>query len=178
MMKYEYVKPLELISYLKSYNWIKIDQYGEFSSIWEFKNENGDKAEILVPQNETFPDYFDRLHEALNVLEIVEQRPISFIINDIVNNRADVIRFRMVSSDVSKGTLSLAKAAAITKGIESLLLAAACATNQMKPYFAKMNVSEAKEYLYSLLSFKKLLGVIFKGVTSFVDIFSSKIKIA
>lgn len=142
-----YIKPNELASYLRTQNWKRIDSYKGNLSIWIFENSEGQQAELLLPHNDQLPDFLQRMEDAVRLLEIVEQRPILSIVNSIINSRSDILRFRFVSADSAKGAISLAKATSFTKGIESLLLSAACATNQAKPYYPKLNINEAKEYL-------------------------------
>jgi len=142
------LRPTEISRYLKAKGWVRTFTYeNNYGSIWRFTAPNGEEVEVILPEDTQLRDYKLRMNELFNTLEVVENRPKVSIVHDISVSGADVIRFRIASSEVLSGTIPLIQATSLTKGVEIALLAAACATISPKSYFPRMSYNEAKEYL-------------------------------
>lgn len=142
------LRPIDVSMYLRSKGWKRSFSFeNNYGSVWNFVNPQGEEIEILLPEDQTLLDYKTRMLELFNTIELVENRPATSIVNDISNSGADVLRFRIASSETYTGTIPITLASSLSKGVETLLLAAACATISPKSYFPRMSYVEAKEYL-------------------------------
>jgi hypothetical protein len=142
------LRPTEISMYLRAKGWVRTFTYeNNYGSIWSFTSPSGEEVEVILPEDTQLRDYRLRMIELFNTLEIVENRPKLSIVHDISVSGADVIRFRISSSEANSGTIPLMQATSLTKGVETALLAAACATILPKSYFPRMSYNEAKDYL-------------------------------
>ncbi|MFD1673800.1 hypothetical protein [Alicyclobacillus fodiniaquatilis] len=143
------LRPNDIKLYLRSKGWKCAFSYEHnLGSVWFFRSVNGE-AEVILPEDPGLLDYNARILELLRNLEIVEDRSVSAIAYDISITGTDVLRFRIASSDVMSGSIPFMQASSLVRGVETMLLAAACATIQPKAYFPRMSYSEAKEYIQS-----------------------------
>jgi hypothetical protein len=74
--------------YLQQMNWHEEEKIDDRAAIWGYVNEEGKKAEVLLPLTREVPDYASRMDDVFRVLEVVEQRSKAEIFNDLVDVRA------------------------------------------------------------------------------------------
>lgn len=142
------LRPTEVSLYLRAKGWKRTYTYeNNYGSIWNYTSLNGEEVEVILPEDQTLRDYKIRMIELFKTLEMVETRNVVAIVNDVSISGADVLRFRVASSEALTGTIPLVQAASLTRGVETALLAAACSTISPKSYFPRMSYNEARDYL-------------------------------
>ncbi len=108
-----------IVLYLATHGWVRRNA----SSVWSL-NVDADEFEVLPPASNQVPGYAGRVAELLSVLSAVESRSELEILQDLVQTRYDVQRYR-VDYDGPAGTAPLGDAARAMKSAQSALLAAA-----------------------------------------------------
>ncbi len=103
--------------------------------------------QIIVPLNEQFDDYADRVVEAIRHLAEFEKRPANEILNHLLLSPADLLFFREVSSDTEAGYLPLDHAARMIDGTRKLLLSEAHSVLVPQPNHPRMSRSEAEDFI-------------------------------
>ncbi len=78
----------KVAEYLQHRNWHEEEKIDDRAAIWGYVNDEGKKAEVLLPLTREVPDYASRMDDVFRVLEVVEQRPKAEIFNDLVDVRA------------------------------------------------------------------------------------------
>ncbi|MEK5409148.1 hypothetical protein MKX36_25005 [Paenibacillus sp. FSL W8-0439] len=142
------LKPSEISMYLQTKGWRKVYNYEHnYGSIWRFTSLNEEEVEVILPHNQVLKDYKVRMIELFKSLEVIENRSMGSIINEINLSGVDVLRFRIASNETYSGTMPLIQATSLTKGVENTILAAACSTITPKSYFPRMAYNEARDYL-------------------------------
>jgi hypothetical protein len=137
--------PLEIVAYLRSRGWLQNRSVSGKYSRWV-----ADGVEVDVPANNDFVDYASRVADILSTLSKVENRSYDAIYSDLSISTADVIRFRLVSSSMADGTISLEDGAKIISKAKDLLLAAACAAVEPKSIYHSRRPLQATEYIQKL----------------------------
>jgi hypothetical protein len=141
------LKPLELAAYLRSNGWRKeADLFGK-GSLWLLQNPDQQEFDITLPARPEMADYALRMSEVLNTLAIVERRSQLEILRDIQTTTADLIRVRAPNRSAENGTLPFDQAVTFVECSRDMLLAAACAAIDKRPFFAKRKAQQAMEYL-------------------------------
>lgn len=135
------ISPRDIITYLKSENWVNIDEFGRHAFIFEKCSE-----ELLVPKSK-LRDYAIRISELLNTLEKIENRSQIDIFKDISYSGFDVFRIRNTSDEVVSGSLPLDIGFEFSKGASELILSAAQSSSSKKAYFAGRKCAEVEEYM-------------------------------
>lgn len=141
------LRPMDISHYLRVNGWKHIEDIESKGAVWRWHNQAGEQAEILLPLDKSLSDFANRMADLLHTLEAVEQRSRQMIINDLFTVNADLLRFRIISPDTGSGTVPLPQAVALTKGVEDLLLSAACSALRPRAYFPKRTINEARNYL-------------------------------
>lgn len=92
------ISPSNLSTYLEQNNWKKSDTisvYGNLvSSVWYFERQLNisndvnkiEYVKMVIPENQDFTDYSDRIYEIITVLEEIEQRSQLDIFNELIGN--------------------------------------------------------------------------------------------
>ncbi|GAB4198759.1 MAG: hypothetical protein OHK0022_18440 [Roseiflexaceae bacterium] len=140
------VQPLELTAYLRAHHWREVDQQEGRYTIWQ-PSDNQIDAEVMVPASSIFRDYPNRIAEALQVLEVVEQRSQLAIVSDINNVSADVVRIGAEHERMRDGTIPLEQGRLFIEHIHGLIYAAACGAVRARPVFFSRRPAQATEYM-------------------------------
>jgi hypothetical protein len=141
------LKPLELAAYLRANGWRQEADLGGKGNLWLFQNSDGQEFDIAAPARRDLADYALRMAEVLYTLSEVEGRSQLDVLRDIQTTTADLVRVRSQSPDAENGTLPLDQAVAFVEGSRDMLLAAACAAIDKRPFFAKRKAQQAMAYL-------------------------------
>jgi hypothetical protein len=142
------VNPQDLKSYALAKGWKRVgDVDGRFAV---FSHPCSDLDQVLVPLNVHAPDYGRRIGDAVQVLSEREGRQGREILNDLLQVEADILRFRVLSSEAARGTLPLEEAIGLLEGAKQALLAAACTViAPERRHHPRLSRSEAEEMLRS-----------------------------
>jgi hypothetical protein len=142
------VKPLELAAYLRANGWRQeADIGGGKGSLWLLHRSDGSEYDVTLPAKRDLADYALRMSEVLHTLAEVERRSQLDVLRDIETTTADLVRVRAPRRDTENGTLPLNQAVAFVEFSRDMLLAAACAAIDKRPFFAKRKTQQAMDYL-------------------------------
>jgi hypothetical protein len=85
--------------------------------------------------------------ELLRTLANVERRSQLEVLQDFLTTTADLIRVRAPGRDADNGTLPLEQAVTFIERSRDMMLAAACAALDKRPYYATRKATQAMDYL-------------------------------
>lgn len=138
------LKPLELAQYLRSKGWHQESDLGAKATLWVHV---GDADEIILPRHRGFADFDLRMAEMLKTLAKNEERSQLDILRDLQAASVDLIRLRASARDAADGSLAIDDAVTLVESSRDLMLAAACAAIDKRPYFATRKAQQANDYL-------------------------------
>jgi hypothetical protein len=139
---------LELAAYLRANGWRQeADIGGGKGSLWLIHLNDGSEFDVTLPARRDLADYALRMSEVLHTLAEVERRSQLDVLRDIETTTADLVRVRAPRQDTENGTLPLDQAVTFVECSRDMLLAAACAAIEKRPFFAKRKAQQAMDYL-------------------------------
>jgi hypothetical protein len=138
------LKPLELAQYLRSKGWRQDGDLGVKATLWVRANETD---EIILPKRYDFADFDLRISEVLKIFEKTEARSQLDILRDVQTTSADLLRLRSSSRDAADGSLAIDDAVSLVESSRDLMMAAACAAIDRRPYYATRKAQQVTEYL-------------------------------
>lgn len=94
------VRPTDVQNCMRAMGWERVSNI--VGEIAVYHRPGSDFDEVIVPQNPALSDFALRMAEAVVVLSEVEKRPQHEILNDLLMPSADVLRFRVESSEQQK----------------------------------------------------------------------------
>ena len=142
------IKPLEVASYLRVRGWRQEAEIGDKGSIWVLPaSGDRDEADITLPLRRDLGDFALRMGDVLRTLAVVEQRPETEVLHDLMTTSSDLIRVRAPSRDAASGSLPIEEAVAFVERSRDMMLAAACAAISKRSYFANRKPVRATDYL-------------------------------
>ncbi len=139
------LKPQDVELYLQISGWSREQYIPDKISIWI-----KEQAEILLPLSIKFGDYFKRIEDILNILELVEKRSVSEIYNDMIMNNADIIRVRLINAKTNEGTIPLNEGIQLLKLAQNMMIASANSTIEKKPVYPTSKFKNASSYVETL----------------------------
>ncbi len=95
------------------------------------------EAVLLIPSREDLRDYESRISLAVRSLSVLEDRPVEYVVRDIITPTCDKLDVRLQTAEVRTGTLLLGFATQFFDGVKNLLTFAACAEHDPRPYFPR-----------------------------------------
>lgn len=96
---------------------------------------NREEIQAVIPANESFKDYRDRVAGLIYSLSEIEERPVELILKDMINPNVDRLQVRVISEMSKDGTLPLTYAANLVNSLKDFLVAAACAEENPQPFY-------------------------------------------
>lgn len=144
------LRPLEVADYLRAHSWRRTEHEAERASVWLSETPSGDELEVLLPLDRALADYTTRMFELLQVLEAAEERAQLSILRDITTSRADIIRVYRHYADTAEGTIPIDDAVEVVGSARDMMMAAACAVVERKPYYHARRFREAADYVDGL----------------------------
>lgn len=100
-------------------------------------DDDGQAIVAVLPRDETTSDFRRRLSDLLGTLAVVEGRAVEDVALDMRSPGVDRLLARVVSNTASAGSLPLPFASVLLGSLRDLVMAAACAEEDPRPYFAK-----------------------------------------
>jgi hypothetical protein len=137
------VTPRALKIYAQGLGWKPVA--GTNGDIALFHRPDSELHQLIVPLDEQFDDYPDRVTEAIARLAEFEHRPALEILSHLLLPPADVFRFRDSSPDTLTGVLPLEQAVSLLEGTRKLLLAQAHSVLRPQPYHPRLSRGEAEQ---------------------------------
>ncbi|WP_326561216.1 hypothetical protein [Micromonospora sp. NBC_01796] len=107
----------EMASYLASTGWQRRPETWRGASIWDGPGGN----EVLVPARDGLDDAAERTWELLQVLAMVENRPIEEIANDIASPMSDMPFVRTFPEGLPSGYIGLSAGVRVLQGVRTIL---------------------------------------------------------
>jgi hypothetical protein len=140
------IRPLELASYLRSSGWTQQTWVPDRFAVWTKSDGEGDGFEVLLPLSR-YKDFGTRIADLLRTLELAESRSQLEIIADLTNTNSDVVRITSQYPESAEGSIPIEHAVELVHKSRELMLAAACATVETRPYYPPRKFSQALAYL-------------------------------
>lgn len=100
-------------------------------------DDSGEPIQAVFPSSTRFSDFRRRLVDLLDALSVIEDRPAMEIALDMLNPSVDRVRARVISEFASSGSIPLTYASVLVKGLRELVVAAVCAEDEPRPFYAK-----------------------------------------
>lgn len=141
------VRPLEFAAYLRANGWRENERIPERTSVWSLDNGSSGGYEILLPLRRDFRDFVNRIGEALQTLEVAEQRSQLEILQELGTASADIVRVRVNPSDATNGSIPLNSGVELFQRAREMMLAAACAAVEPRIQYQTRKSNKATEYL-------------------------------
>jgi hypothetical protein len=141
------VRPLELVSYLRSNGWEAHDWVPESYSVWKKRTDAG-TFEVMLPLIDRFRDYSFRVSEVLATLETVEHRSQLEIISDLNTANADVVRVSSDHRGAPYESIPIEDAVLLVQRSRDLMLSAACSTIEPRSYYPPRKFAQALDFLH------------------------------
>ncbi len=134
-----------LIKYAESLDWRRVQ--GIEVDIALFHEPDRREHQIIIPLDEQFDDYGERVIDVISRLADFEKRPALEILNLLLVPSADILRFREISNEAESGNLPLDHAVRMIDGTRKLLLSVAHSVLVPRPYHPRLSRSEAEEFV-------------------------------
>lgn len=141
------VQPLEFAAYLRANGWQESEHVPERASVWSLGGGSDGGYEILLPLRRDFKDFANRMSEALQTLEVAEQRSQLEILEELATTATDVVRVRVNPTDSANGSLPIDRGVDLFQRAREMMLAAACAAVEPRNQYQTRKSSKAVEYL-------------------------------
>jgi hypothetical protein len=140
------IRPVDGALYLRASGWEQKDVQPGKASIWARK-VGDEEFEAMLPMDIELRDYALRMGDLLEVLTITEKRSQWQVYSDLLTITADVIRIRIADPELTDGTLPIEENAQIAQKARELMLAAACAVTERRPYWHKRKPTQAMDHV-------------------------------
>jgi len=140
------LQPTLAAAYLRAHRWTEHADGDARVSLWTLDTVAG-PFEVLLPKTRELRDYALRLAQALQTLEVAEDRPMGAIVEDIVTSATDVIRIRVAPPDRLDGSIALNDGLILCESARNMLMAAACAALEPRVYYSPNKPERARDYL-------------------------------
>ncbi len=141
------LRPLEVVSYLRSSGWTKAGEKPGNWSRWVRADREGEEFEVTVPLNHQFRDFPTRMGDVLQVLAVIEARSQLEILRDLLVTGSDVIRLWLVDPELADASVPLDEGATFIQKAKDLMLAAACAAVSPSVYYPSRKPAQAMDYI-------------------------------
>jgi hypothetical protein len=138
--------PSQIEVYLLAHGW-EVRRRTPMFSTWVAPGDEAAQQSLFLPLSSTPRDFDSRLREFVSDLAAIEGKDRDLLITNLRYASADLVRIRLVSPRVGAGELPIGDGAELFEGARELMLAAACATIDIRPSFASRKPRKATEYM-------------------------------
>ena len=137
---------LVLRPYLESRGWERAPDYKGALAV--FKKRSNSIHQLLVPIRPEFDDFEDQMSALISRIAEAEGRSARAVLQEIYATQVDTLRYRVISSRASGGTLPLEHGISLLEGARRSLLAAACTVlSPGRTYHPRMSFTPAEEFV-------------------------------
>jgi hypothetical protein len=119
------LNPFEVKAYLVDTGWQEDRVLPKLGSFW--RHAENDRVEVPLPYDKSVADFTDRMRDAVEVLADFEKRPQLEILKDLEWAGQDVVRVRLVRTEIEDGTLPLEQGVEFLESARNAVYASACA---------------------------------------------------
>jgi len=141
------VQQIEFAAYLRANGWQELNHVPERESLWVSDGDYDAGYEILLPLRRDYRDFAARIYEALQTLEVAEQRPQSEILWELATAATDVVRIRVNHTDSASGSIPIERGVVLLDRAREMMLAAACAAVDPRNQYQTRKPTRATEYV-------------------------------
>ena len=132
--------------YLESRGWERASDYRGVLAV--FRKGTDSVHQLLVPIRPEFDDFDEQMGTLISRIAQSEGRSERAVLQDISAAQVDTLRFRVISSRASGGTLPLEHGISLLEGARRSLLAAACTIlSPGRTYHPRMSFTPAEEFV-------------------------------
>jgi hypothetical protein len=135
--------PATVRQFLRSRGWVY--QRETLPGVHEYAIERAERRWLIDVPTLDYGDFARRMAELVELLAQVHSVPVLTLLDDLASPPGDVLELAVVSAAVRDGTVPLADAVRIRQAQRDLILSAAHATLEPRPYFPRMSRREAVE---------------------------------
>lgn len=136
-----------ILKYFQSYDWQLVES-SPFKDITIMrKNIREEQEEILIPCDQSFADFNERIFDAIDSLAKFENKVLDDIISDLLSIGSDVLRLRISGNNVQRGIISFLEEMSIKEGLKKILSSVACQILDPKPFYKKLHRLEAEQLM-------------------------------
>ena len=143
------LRPFDVATYLRNQGWILSETVDNKFSRYTHGGSDG-RYDVEVPLRTEFRDFHLRMGEVLTSLSRAESRSQLEILHDLMVVSEDVVRLRLMGSDLDNGSVPLEDGARLVERARDMLLASACAAVNPRPYFGTRKPAGATEFVKKL----------------------------
>jgi hypothetical protein len=135
------VNPQQVRAYALAKGWLRVP--GVNGDIALFNHPRAQWDQLLVPMDERFDDYDQRISDVIRTLAGFESRPATEVLNDVLALESDILRVRVTSAATGRGSVPLVEGINLLVGARKGLLAAACSVIHPATHHPRMSRTEA-----------------------------------
>lgn len=136
-----------ILKYFQSYDW-QTAEPSPFTDIAILrKNIHEEQEEILIPCDQSFADFHERILDAIVSLAKFENKILDDVISDLLSIGSDVLRLRISGSNVQRGIISFLEEMSIKEGLKKILSSVACQILDPRPFYKKLHRGEAEQLI-------------------------------
>ena len=143
-----------LTAYLKANQWIISSNIQDQYNVWHRPEEQFYDFEIVQPLNNSILGFNQRIFEVINTLAQFESRNIVSILNDINQFNYDLLKVRVIGSELDEGAINLNDGIVLFEKVKNLILSVIHSTASKKAFYTNISsIPLALENYYQSLKF-------------------------
>ena len=139
------IKPQQVRGYAIAKGWQRVPNVN--GGIALFDHPQGKYDQLIVPMDESFDDYAERVRDVVENLAEFESRSVTEVLNDLMTPEADILRYRVASPSTGRGSIPLNEGIRLLEGAKRSILAAACSVINPIAHHPRMSRAEAQQLL-------------------------------
>lgn len=139
------VSLFDITNYLYRKGWKPSANNGKKWQIFKFDVDSTNSLEIMLPSNESFIDFRERIQQSIEALSQIEDKSAYEILSELMVENADSVKLRLQVPD-SVNSLPIKDASRHIKAIKNLFLYSGCSEIKGLPHF-EQPLPAAQEYL-------------------------------
>lgn len=139
------VRLFDLKNYLYRKGWKQSANSGQKWQIFKFDVDSTNSLELILPGNESFIDFRERIQQSIEALSQIEDKSISAIMAELMVENADSVKLRLKVPE-SVSSLPIEDASRHIKAIKNLFLYSGCSEIKNFPHF-EQPLPAAQEFL-------------------------------
>lgn len=136
-----------ILKYFQSYDWKLVDPplFKDIAILHKTVHE--ELEEILIPRDQSFADFNDRVFDAFYSLAKFENIQLDDVVSDLLSIGSDVLRLRISGNNVQRGMISFLDEMSIKEGLKKILSSVACQILDPRPFYKKLHRGEADQLM-------------------------------
>ncbi len=144
------IYPENIEKYLIGAGWQLDKAIERKANIWHRSEDEHYDLEVFQPIDRSLRGYSQRVVEILDSLSEFESRSIFDIAKDIVNFNSDLVKVRVIHSDVEGGSIPLDDGVLLIENAKELLVSSTLSTFVKKRFFSGGRSRDAQNFIDSL----------------------------